>query len=74
MSQRPLAMPKPTVHSGGISAVAMATPGTMFENDFRVTATMPAAPPKVAISTSHSVGLVRASSSDCGWSSGLSQK
>jgi hypothetical protein len=35
---------------------------------------MPAAPPKVAISTSHSVGVVRAINSLPGTSSGLSVK
>ena len=35
---------------------------------------MPAQPPKNAISTSHSVGVVRATSSACGWVSGLARK
>lgn len=46
------ARPKPTVHRGGISAAAMATPGnTLPLSPLRVSATMLAAP-KVAISTS----------------------
>ena len=51
------------VHSGGINAVAMATPGITLVFSFRVAATMPARPPNSAMSTSHRVGVVRASSS-----------
>jgi hypothetical protein len=52
------------VHSGGINAVAMATPGISVVGSFRVCPIMPAAPPKKAISTSQIVGDVRANSSD----------
>ena len=52
----------------------MATPGTMLLKLRRVTATMPAAPPKAAMSTSHRLGEVRASNSEPGWFRGLSVK
>lgn len=48
-----VANPNPAVHSGGISAVAMATPGmTVDVRSLRDWATIPARPPKKAISTS----------------------
>ena len=45
-------------------AVAMATPGMTFPLSLMLRATMPAAPPMKAMSTSKSVGEMRASSSD----------
>lgn len=49
----PVASPKPAVQSGGISAVAIATPGMTVElRSLRDCATIPARPPKKAISTS----------------------
>ena len=48
---------------GGIRAVAIATPEMTVPCSLRLFSTMPAAPPKKAISTSNIVGLVRASSS-----------
>ena len=48
-----VARPNPAVQSGGISAVAIATPAiTVDVLSLRVCATMPAAPPKNAMSTS----------------------
>lgn len=70
----PVAIPKPAVQSGGIKAVAIATPGSTFPFPFVARATMPAAPPHNAISTSYSVGDVRAKSSDWASSSGVSKK
>ena len=53
------------MHSGGISAVAMATPGiTLLALSFLVEPMQPARPPQKAISTSQMVGWVRASSSE----------
>ena len=57
-----------------MSAVAIATPGTMLDGFRRVAAIMPAPPPAQAISTSHTVGVVRARSSDWGCDSGVSRK
>lgn len=48
----PVAKPKPAVHSGGINAVAMATPGIGLPFSTRVIAITPTKPPKKAISTS----------------------
>lgn len=49
----PVARPKPAVQRGGISAVAIATPGITVEvRSCRVCATIPARPPNNAISTS----------------------
>ncbi len=45
-------MPKPAVQSGGIKAVAIATPGIAFPFSFVAPATIPAKPPKNAIRTS----------------------
>ena len=59
----PVANPKPAVHKGGINAVAMATPLMTLKNPFFVKATIPASPPKKAMSTSKNVGDVRAKSS-----------
>ena len=70
----PLARPKPAVQSGGINAVAIATPGMTLPLLFVELATMPAKPPKKAISTSYTVGCVRASSSLCASSRGVSRK
>ena len=52
------------MQSGGIRAVAIATPGITFVFSFLVVATIPAKPPKNPINTSHTVGVVLASSSD----------
>ncbi len=55
------ANPYPAVQRGGMRAVAMATPGiTVDVRSFLDCATMPAKPPAVATSTSHTVGEVRA--------------
>ena len=48
-----MANPKPPVQSGGIKAVAMATPGITFPLFLLLIATIPAKPPKVAIITSN---------------------
>ena len=47
-----VAIPKPTVHRGGIRAVAMATPESTVPFSLREFSSIPATPPKVAISTS----------------------
>jgi hypothetical protein len=70
-NQLPCAREYPAVHSGGMSAVAIATPGTTFEKLRRVSAMIPAQPPKKAINTSQRVGLVRASNSGPGSFRGL---
>ena len=62
------------MHSGGISAVAMATPGIRFDLTRRVTPITPARPPNRAISTSQIDGVVRASSSEWACVSGVNQK
>ncbi len=59
-----VANPYPAVHKGGMSAVAMATPGITLPFCRHAAATIPAPPPKKPISTSYIVGDVRASSSD----------
>ncbi len=46
------------MHSGGISAVAMATPGITVDFCRRVTPMMPAKPPKKAIRTPQIVGAI----------------
>jgi hypothetical protein len=56
----PVAKPKPAVQSGGIRAVAIATPGITVGTSLRELATIPARPPKIATPTSRSVGVVRA--------------
>lgn len=48
----PIASPYPAVQSGGIRAVAMATPGIGLPLLTRVIAMTPTSPPKKAISTS----------------------
>ena len=61
----PMARPKPTVHKGGISAVAMATPNiTLAMVPFLARAMTNANPPKKAMSTSRISGLVRANNSE----------
>lgn len=62
------------MHKGGISAVAMATPGIKVVFSLRVSPIMPAAPPKNAISTSHRVGVVRATNSEYACDKGESRK
>lgn len=69
-----MAIPKPAVHNGGISAVAIATPGRTFPLPFVARATIPAAPPHKAMRTSYNVGEVRANNSDCASSRGVSKK
>ena len=55
----PVAKPKPTVQSGGIRAVAIATPKTTEEIvPFFVLAIISASPPKKAIRTSLMSGFV----------------
>ena len=48
----PQASPYPAVHSGGINAVAMATPEITVPFSFLQSSRIPAKPPKEAISTS----------------------
>lgn len=48
----PLASPNPAVQSGGMRAVAMATPEITVPFSFLHCSNMPAAPPNNAISTS----------------------
>lgn len=64
----------PAVHSGGIYAVAIATPGITYDLLRRVAAVLPASPPNRAISTSQMVGVVRASNSVCPWDNGVMAK
>lgn len=49
-------MPYPQVQSGGIKAVAIATPGITFDFSVRVIPMIPASPPHNAINTSQIVG------------------
>jgi len=57
----PVAKPYPAVHKGGINAVAMATPATVFVcGEGRLIATINAKPPQIAINTSRTSGLVLA--------------
>ena len=75
-SQLPVPIPNPTVQSGGIKAVAMATPGMTLPMRWLrlLRATIPASPPHSAMPTSYMVGEVRASSSDWTSSSGVTRK
>ena len=59
---KPLPRPKPMVHSGGISATAIATPGRAVTPSPppRHTTTEPAKPHNSAIPKSRRLGLVRA--------------
>lgn len=67
MSNLPLAIEYPQVHRGGISAVAIATPGTTVPNFSSLVCPMiPANPPKKAMSTSKKLGDVLAINSDVG--------
>ncbi len=59
-SRFPVAIEYPTVQTGGIRAVAMATPGTMLLASFFRAPIMPANPPTNAITTSQIVGEVLA--------------
>src|SRR5574344_1394002 len=59
----PLASPNPAVQSGGMRAVAMATPDITVPFSFLHISNIPAQPPNRAISTSYMVGFVRARSS-----------
>ena len=70
----PVANPNPAVHSGGINAVAIATPGITLPFSLVATATIPARPPTKAMNTSYMVGEVRANNSDCTSSSGVKAK
>src|SRR5690606_6382969 len=64
-SQFPIAKPNPTVHRGGIKAVAIATPKiTLAIVPFFALAITNAKPPKNAMSTSRISGAVRAKSSE----------
>ena len=62
-SALPPAIPYPAVQSGGINAVAMATPGITLFFSVLVLPIAPAIPPAKAIKTSHIVGLVLANNS-----------
>lgn len=53
-------MPYPQVQSGGIKAVAIATPGITFDFSVRVISMIPAIPLHNAINTSQIVGWMRA--------------
>ena len=59
-----VARPYPAVQSGGINAVAIATPGITLPFSFLVKPIIPAKPPQIAIKTSHIVGLILARSSE----------
>ena len=75
MSHLQFAIAYPQVQSGGISAVAIATPGiTVFVLSILVCPMIPAIPPKNAISTSKNVGDVHASSSTVGSLTGDKRK
>ena len=64
-SEFPIASPYPTVHSGGINAVAIATPKiTELIVPFFVLAIIKAKPPKKAIKTSLISGCVLDNSSE----------
>ncbi len=67
-------MPKPAVQSGGIKAVAIATPGIAFVCSWREMETIPAMPPNKAINTSNNVGKVRACNSGVGSPNGDKKK
>ena len=63
----PVATPYPAVQSGGIRAVAMATPGTIVIAAFlllEALAIIPARPPKKAIKISKVCGLTRPNNSE----------
>ncbi len=67
MSNLPLAIEYPQVHRGGISAVAIATPGTTVPNFYSLVCPMiPVNLPKKAMSTSKKLGDVLAINSDVG--------
>ena len=67
MSNLPLAIEYPQVHRGGISAVAIATPGTTVPNFSSLVCPMiPVNLPKKAMSTSKKLGDVLAINSDVG--------
>ena len=75
MSHLPFAMEYPQVHNGGISAVAIATPGiTVFALSCLVCPMIPASPPKKAMSTSKNVGPVLANNSAVGSLTGDKRK
>ena len=75
MSHLPLAMEYPHVHRGGISAVAIATPGiTVLVLSILVCPMIPASPPKKAMRTSKNVGDVLASNSTVGSLTGDKRK
>ncbi len=63
MSHRPSAMPMPIVESGGMRAVAIATPGNAAERCGCAMEYAAARPPASAISKSFGVGWVRLSTS-----------
>lgn len=75
MSHLPFAIEYPQVHSGGIRAVAIATPGiTVVVLSCLVCPMIPAIPPKKAMSTSKKVGPVLANSSAVGSLTGDKRK
>lgn len=55
----PIARPYPAVQSGGINAVAIATPGTTLVLILLDVANIPATPPKKATNRSKMLGCVR---------------
>ena len=58
MAILPEASPYPVTHSGGIKAVAIATPGKVTEISFLAIDIIPAMPPKIATNISKKVGRV----------------
>ncbi len=74
MSQSAVANPKPETQSGGINAVAIATPGIAMVLFNLEPETIPATPPKNATPISSNVGLVRARISCVGSPSGVIKK
>jgi len=75
ISNLPFAIEYPQVHSGGMRAVAIATPGiTVFALSCLVCPMIPASPPKKAMRTSKNVGEVLASNSTVGSLTGEKRK
>ena len=75
ISHLPFAIEYPQVHSGGIRAVAIATPGiTLLTLSSLVCPIIPASPPKKAMRTSKKVGPVLAISSVVGSLTGDNRK
>ena len=69
-----MASPKPAVQTGGISAVAIATPGNAAAILDLLIATIPAIPPKKAIIISSAVGFILDNNSAVGFPKGVTKK